>query len=207
MPKPTFFRLPREKHDRLLASAWAEFTSERFSDVSINRIIQRARIPRGSFYQYFSDKEDLFNHLVDTLRGACRDIVSAALDEAKGDLFSMALFTYDRAIREDGSVAAPLENGIRLLQLNRNMDAAQLLTGRMDVDGALGELFAHSDLSALRRTDEAFLRGAVQLLLSSVACAMSETLRDSTQRGAVRAQLAVKTEIIRRGCEKEAAPV
>ena len=37
-------------------AAWAEFTSTSFTDASINRIIHSARLPRGSFYQYFQDK-------------------------------------------------------------------------------------------------------------------------------------------------------
>ena len=59
MPTSTFFRLPEEKRERLMDAAWAEFTSTSFTDASINRIIHSARIPLGSFYQYFQYKEDL----------------------------------------------------------------------------------------------------------------------------------------------------
>ena len=44
-------------------AAWEEFTTNSYTDASINRIIQKAHIPRGSFYQYFQDKEDLFWYL------------------------------------------------------------------------------------------------------------------------------------------------
>lgn len=60
MPTSTFFRLPEEKRQRLIEAAWEEFTQNSFSDVSINQIIRAAGIPRGSFYQYFADKGDLF---------------------------------------------------------------------------------------------------------------------------------------------------
>ena len=53
MPTATFFRLPQEKRERLMDACWAELSRVRFSDVSINRIVSAARIPRGSFYQYF----------------------------------------------------------------------------------------------------------------------------------------------------------
>ena len=72
MPSATFFRLPEEKRQRLTDAAWAEMLSVRFDKVSINRIIQNAGISRGSFYQYFSDKQDLlhflFLHIHDELR-------------------------------------------------------------------------------------------------------------------------------------------
>ena len=68
MPSATFFRLPEEKRQRLIDACWEELTQVRFADVSINRIIAAARIPRGSFYQYFEDKEDLIRYLLEDLR-------------------------------------------------------------------------------------------------------------------------------------------
>lgn len=35
-----------------------------FNEASINQIIKEAGIPRGSFYMYFQDKEDLFRYLL-----------------------------------------------------------------------------------------------------------------------------------------------
>ena len=60
MPTDTFFRLPEEKRARILEGAWSEFTAVPYAEASINRIVQTSRIPRGSFYQYFEDKNDLF---------------------------------------------------------------------------------------------------------------------------------------------------
>ena len=56
----TFYRLPDEKRARLLASAHREFTQHTYEKASINRILDEAKIPKGSFYQYFDDKSDLF---------------------------------------------------------------------------------------------------------------------------------------------------
>lgn len=56
----TFFRLPEEKRVRILASAHREFTQNIYEKSSINRILDEAKIPKGSFYQYFDDKSDLF---------------------------------------------------------------------------------------------------------------------------------------------------
>ena len=68
MCKETFLRLPEEKRNRFLEAAWEEFTRVKFADVSINQIVRRAGVPRGSFYQYFADKEDLFTYLVSMSR-------------------------------------------------------------------------------------------------------------------------------------------
>ena len=65
MATKTFLKLPQEKRERILEAAWAEFETVSFAEASINRIIRRAGISRGSFYQYFTDKEDLFIYLMD----------------------------------------------------------------------------------------------------------------------------------------------
>ncbi len=56
----TFKRLPEDKKERILLAAQKEFADYPFEKTSINRILEEARIPKGSFYQYFDDKVDLF---------------------------------------------------------------------------------------------------------------------------------------------------
>lgn len=60
MPKQTFYNLEKDKKDRLIEACLEEFSSYTFTDSSINRIIKNAEISRGSFYQYFEDKEDCY---------------------------------------------------------------------------------------------------------------------------------------------------
>jgi len=63
MPTPTFFNLPEQKSQRILDIAVDEFSKAHFNDVSINQLIKRADISRGSFYQYFEDLEDLYLYI------------------------------------------------------------------------------------------------------------------------------------------------
>lgn len=63
MPKDTFFNLNDEKKRKIFDAAVQEFAIRRFSEASINQIIKAAGIPRGSFYQYFQDKEDLYLYM------------------------------------------------------------------------------------------------------------------------------------------------
>jgi len=64
MPTSTFFALPAERRDRLVREAIAEFSERTYAEASLSQIAQRARIPKGSFYQYFEDKLDLYRWLV-----------------------------------------------------------------------------------------------------------------------------------------------
>ena len=59
MPKETFYNLPEDKKKRILDAAAEEIVRVPASEMSINKIIQKADISRGSFYQYFDDKHDL----------------------------------------------------------------------------------------------------------------------------------------------------
>lgn len=65
MPKQTFFNLPEDKQTKLIEAGFQEFSKASLREAKIANIINCAQIPRGSFYQYFEDIEDLFFYLVD----------------------------------------------------------------------------------------------------------------------------------------------
>lgn len=65
MPTATFANLPADKRERLLALALAEFAANDYPSASISRIVSQAGIAKGSLYQYFADKRDLYLHLVE----------------------------------------------------------------------------------------------------------------------------------------------
>lgn len=60
MPKDTFFNLPAEKRVLITSIAVDEFARYPYGQASINRIVKRSGIAKGSFYQYFDGKMDLF---------------------------------------------------------------------------------------------------------------------------------------------------
>src|SRR5687768_6579358 len=64
MPTSTFFALPSERRERLVREAVTEFSERAYAEASLSQIARRARIPKGSFYQYFEDKLDLYRWLV-----------------------------------------------------------------------------------------------------------------------------------------------
>jgi TetR/AcrR family transcriptional regulator len=65
MPKPTFLNLPAEKRDSICAVAIEVFLEDGYDNASITQIVARAGIAKGSFYQYFEDKADLFRYLIE----------------------------------------------------------------------------------------------------------------------------------------------
>lgn len=63
MPTTTFLKLSEEKRERFVQVALKEFAQFNYETASINRIIQELGIARGSVYQYFEDKLDLWLYL------------------------------------------------------------------------------------------------------------------------------------------------
>ncbi len=59
MPTQTFLNLNYEKQEKILFVAIEEFANNTFNEASMNRIVKKAKIPKGSLYQYFKDKKDL----------------------------------------------------------------------------------------------------------------------------------------------------
>ncbi len=68
MPKDTFFRLPLHKKKRIEEGAIETFNRLSYDQVTVADIIYDCDIPRGSFYMYFENKFDLFNHLLQVIQ-------------------------------------------------------------------------------------------------------------------------------------------
>ncbi len=67
MPKDTFFNLPEDKRHLIESTGLDEFAEFGFEKASINRIVDTAGIAKGSFYQYFENKSDLYKHIMNCI--------------------------------------------------------------------------------------------------------------------------------------------
>jgi AcrR family transcriptional regulator len=65
MPKQTFLNLPEEKRKAFIHIALNEFANNDYNTASVSKIVEKAGIAKGSLYQYFEDKQDLFMYLLD----------------------------------------------------------------------------------------------------------------------------------------------
>lgn len=86
MPSKTFYNLDKEKQDKLIDCAMKEFASKSYPDVSINQIIANANIPRGSFYMYFENKDDLFSYLLEISTKKLNQQIKKIVIKNNGDL-------------------------------------------------------------------------------------------------------------------------
>jgi AcrR family transcriptional regulator len=62
MPNQTFFNLSETKQERIMAAIIKEMGARSYEHINLSNIIKDASIPRGSFYQYFKDKDDMYQY-------------------------------------------------------------------------------------------------------------------------------------------------
>ena len=86
MVKQTFLNLSIDKQNRVLEAAKKEFSTYALNKASVANIIKDADIPRGSFYQYFNDLEDIFYYVLDTHSKEIRKRLTDNLVKYKGDI-------------------------------------------------------------------------------------------------------------------------
>ena len=125
MPAPTFFNLEEAKRTRFIRRALEEFTFNNYQDASISRILKSLGVAKGSFYQYFEDKYELFIYLITF----CSDLKKNYVDISRADYPSF--WMYFRALYEEGlnfDRDHPLEcHFLHRLQSNLNSPAVKTL--------------------------------------------------------------------------------
>ncbi len=103
MPKPTFFALPDDKRARVIDAAVVEFARVPYAKASLDVVAKNAGVSKGSLYQYFDDKRDLYGWLVLTAMPARKLAAAAAA--------TVTTTTGARTGTSHEPLTAPLEGG------------------------------------------------------------------------------------------------
>lgn len=205
MPSNTFLNLPEDKQTRLMDAASREFSAKPYNEASINKIIQEAGTPRGSFYMYFQDKEELFRYLVHGYVEQLLMVLEEALLREGGDVFAAmrALFDYvwekreERALGGMGAMSAIISRngGMQRGALLDLLDSGEALERlRQSVNPALLDLRREEDLDDLLAV---LLSVAGPLLYAGIEAGDAPGYRE---------HLDGILDILRRGMAKDKAP-
>lgn len=88
MVQKRFENLTPERREEIFEAAASEFAEHGYEAASVNRILDRAGLSKGSLYYYFEDKADLFQTLLD--RALARMVEAAgglSLDELTAESY------------------------------------------------------------------------------------------------------------------------
>lgn len=100
MPKDTFMNLNEEKREKVEKTMEKEFARATFEKASVSRIVKDAEIPRGSFYQYFEDKEDAIRYIVQKHISLEHKMMYELLLQTQGNIFDMAVLVFEKMTNE-----------------------------------------------------------------------------------------------------------
>lgn len=206
MCKETFLRLPDEKRARIINAAWDEFTTVSFASASINRIIRGAGIPRGSFYQYFEDKSDLFHYLMSRIQAELTERYRDVLRASEGNLFRSALMSYDRFVSEQKQGKTVFDRCMALIRVNPGMDLETLGRGHYpEKTRIIGEFIEEIDKTPFRRQDTRFLSEVCCMAGMCLFGVIMDGLSSPGREAERRAELLDALDILRRGSYTESA--
>jgi len=100
VPKPTFFNLPADKREHIFNCALREFAEHPYEQASLTEIVNAAGIAKGSMYQYFADKKDLYKYVVQTVYQHKRSFLQPVWDKAgEIEFFELLSLYYRRSWR------------------------------------------------------------------------------------------------------------
>ncbi len=202
MPTSTFYNLPEEKKEKLLDAIKNEFTRVSYNDVSINKIIQAADISRGSFYQYFEDKDDMLSYIMLGYQKAVFDVAKNSLIASNGDLFQMFLAIYHFAIDfvMEESTNSFLKNVFADTRINTGLFTKR---SKEEVLNHLTEQFMpYANLNLLDLQEKEDLSNIVELLAATTRDAIAETFIDFDEIERSKADYYVKMKLLKRGLSK-----
>ena len=177
MPTTTWANLDATKREKILQAAMREFGARGFSAGSINVIAREAGIAKGSVFQYFVDKADLYAHVSEHVSRTVRDEFTVTMlrrAEEHHDLFRML-----RTILTDWVAyfrAHPLEREV-FFAITFEVDAETRRAVRRVVNThqleVLGALVAAAERSGQLRegVSRDHLLGALLLLVPHLATA------------------------------------
>ena len=91
MPKQTFTNLDHEKKTRFLNAAYKEFALNEYKSASVSNIVAVLGIAKGSLYQYFENKLDLYDYLIRTAADTKLSFLNEEIEkiEPQNDFFEV----------------------------------------------------------------------------------------------------------------------
>lgn len=88
---PRFYNLPQTKKDRILAVASDEFCRKGYAAASLNIMVERLGIAKGSLFQYFGSKSGLFRFVFEQALDKVKNHLRRVREETSGNPLPMRL--------------------------------------------------------------------------------------------------------------------
>ncbi|MCH5303514.1 MAG: TetR/AcrR family transcriptional regulator [Ruminococcus sp.] len=195
MIKRTFYNLPAEKRRKIIDVTRKEFQKGNKKKITINTVIQKAGISRGSFYQYFDDKLDLVELITDDMMTKITEFIKDELILNGGDIFKVPMRIFDVMIESTG-----YEDIVILTDIsNRNNDLiSEYMQYRFHEPNFLATLSKYVDKSHLNLENKEELRCVVFMMADAIRSAMIHVAKNPKSMENERKILYKKIQLLKR---------
>lgn len=205
MPKQTFYNLQSDKQNRIIDAAKKEFSENNFYEASINKIIKDAGIPRGSFYQYFENKEDLFIYLLEQCSNLLFEEVVEKCEGKKCSIFDLYLLIFDVITEENfhGSYKEFISNSISNININLIRDLGkELFKESCKYNTPLEKIREIVTYDNFKSDNEEYIRSVYSIISANTIHHIVGYFADVSHKDELRRELINQFELIKYGVMK-----
>lgn len=196
MPKITFFNLNDEKKQKIEKAIKNEFSREGFEKASISNIIEEAKIPRGSFYQYFEDKEDAVKYIIDKYAKKEREMMQNFTIKNNGNIFDMSIDIFEYIVKKVEDKKEWILYKSILSELKKNNIS---IWGEKEEERDFGKNINYQILNIKEKDD---LKYMIRILMTITRSASLEVLSNRKSKEESKEELIKQIEILKRGMYK-----
>lgn len=101
MPSNTFTKLPASKRDKFIRVAMEEFASAGYEKASVTQMVKKLKIAKGSVYQYFENKKELYFYLLDIAQQNRQEYMKPVLRNPPGNFWETYTRLFEASLRFD----------------------------------------------------------------------------------------------------------
>ncbi|MBP3920616.1 MAG: TetR/AcrR family transcriptional regulator [Bacilli bacterium] len=199
MPTVTFTKLNKEKRNNIIEASLKEFSRVPLKDASINKIIKQAGISRGSFYNYFTDINDLYLYILNRYKEKMFNIVEETLNNTNGDLVKSTIIVFEKII--DFSISNSLIKNI-FLNINYSIGIENEMI-KNEVDYRLVEIISKINQKKLKTNSLEELFYIIDIIISIIIHNLKDIFVDNKPPQVISYKLKKQLQILEVGIKKE----
>ena len=200
MIKSTFYNLPEVKRQRVIEAIVDEFAVDGTNRVSINNIIKKADISRGSFYQYFDDKMDLVEVLIRHYINLLCQKAGEVINVSRGDIF----YTYEECFTIIAELGSSDKDRIIFKKVIRNFRSADTVINdyidkRCSGFEEIDELRSKLSRKNLKSSDDVYFENVNAILMLILRDSVRQYFLSGVEYEVVKKSYLKKVDIVKSG--------
>lgn len=194
MPTITFFNLNEKKKERVIEAIKKEFDRVPLIDMSVKNIVEDSKIARGSFYQYFTSREDAIEYIIEEEFKNEKEKLLNILDEKQGDIFEACYDYIDKNIDDTSFKPQYYIHVIEYLK-----EAKTFPIRVLDLDNVLKQ----TDLSGTNFDNIEQVKVAIKMLLVITNVTKLTILNNNISKQEGMREYRIQLEILKNGIMKK----